>query len=156
MQLKDGYAAIHPHVLALVMTRGLSYVGQNGQAKQCVINDFDTDFIMSADRVMGSIIHHAQNPDADDTVTLDNVAYGIPVNAFLANRRRQGGRGLGGWVANKSKSKFSMKCGACGDPDHVWSTCKAPDVDVLRWTMAKRKHIVEKYAGHPPPYDTSE
>jgi hypothetical protein len=57
MQLKDGSTAIHPHVLALVMIRGLSNVGQYGQAKQCVINAFDTDFILSADIVMGSIIH---------------------------------------------------------------------------------------------------
>jgi hypothetical protein len=44
-----------------------------------------------------------------------------------------------------------MKCGECGDPNHVWSTCKAPNADVLRWTLAKRKQIAEKYAGHPPP-----
>jgi hypothetical protein len=44
-----------------------------------------------------------------------------------------------------------MKCGACGDQNHAWSTCKAPDVDVLRWTLAKRKQIAEKSAGHPPP-----
>jgi hypothetical protein len=56
LQLKDGSAAIHPHVLALVMIRGLSNVGQYGQAKQCVSNAFDTDCILSADRVMGSII----------------------------------------------------------------------------------------------------
>jgi hypothetical protein len=48
-----------------------------------------------------------------------------------------------------------MKCGACGDPNHVWSTCKAPDADVLRWTLAKRKQIAEKYAGHPHPLLTS-
>jgi hypothetical protein len=57
LQRKDGSAAIHTHVFALVMIRGLSNVGHYGQAKQCVINAFDTDFIMSADRVMGSIIH---------------------------------------------------------------------------------------------------
>jgi hypothetical protein len=102
LQLKDGSATIHPHVLALVMIRGLSNVGQYGQAKQCVINAFDTDFIMSSDRVMGSIIHQAQNLDADDTVTHDSAASGIPVNAFLADRERQGCRGLGGWAANKS------------------------------------------------------
>jgi hypothetical protein len=32
LQLKNGSAAIHPHVLALVMVRGLSNVGQYGQA----------------------------------------------------------------------------------------------------------------------------
>jgi hypothetical protein len=44
-----------------------------------------------------------------------------------------------------------MKCGACGDPNHVWSTCIALAADVLRWTLAKRKQIAEKYAGQPPP-----
>jgi hypothetical protein len=96
MKRKDGSAAIHPHVLAMVMIRGLSNVGQYGQAKVCVINAFDTDFIMSADRVMGSIIHKAQNLNADDTFTSDSAAYGHLVNAFLANRKRQGVRRLGG------------------------------------------------------------
>jgi hypothetical protein len=151
LKLKDGSAAIHPLVLALVMIRGLSNVGQYGQAKQCVINAFDTDFILSADRVMGSIIHQAHNLDADDIVKPDITATRSPINAFLADRKRQGGRALGGWDANKSKSKFAMKCGACGVSNHVWSTCNALDVDVFRWTMAKRKQIAEKYAGQPPP-----
>jgi hypothetical protein len=43
-----------------------------------------------------------------------------------------------------------MKCGACGDQNHARSTCKAPHIDVIRWTLAKRKHIAEKYAGQPP------
>jgi hypothetical protein len=54
-------------------------------------------------------------------------------------------------TADKEKSKFAMKCGACGDPNHVWSTSKAPDADVLRWTLAKPKQNAEKYAGQPPP-----
>jgi hypothetical protein len=66
--------------------RGLSNVGQYGQAKQCVINAFDTDFIMSAVRVMGSIFHQAQNLDAEDTFTSDIAASEHPVNAFLAHR----------------------------------------------------------------------
>jgi hypothetical protein len=96
LQPKDGSAAIHPHVLALVTIRGLSNVGQYGQAKQCVINAFDTDFIMSADRVMGSIIHRAQNLDGDFSVKSESDDPGHPVNAFLADRKRQGGRGIGG------------------------------------------------------------
>jgi hypothetical protein len=125
----------------MVMIRGLSNVGQYGQAKQCVINAFDTDFILSADRVMGSIIHQARNLDAEDIVTPDNAASRHPVNVFLADRKRQGGLGLGGWAANKrpDRSKFPMKCGACGDPKHVGSTCKALDADILRRTLAKRK-----------------
>jgi hypothetical protein len=119
LQLKDGSATIHPHVLALVMIRGLSNVGHYGQAKQCVINAFDTDFILSAGRVMSSIIHQAQNLDADVSVKPDIADVGLPVNAFLADRKRQGGRGIGGWTSDEKKSKFAMKCGACGDPNHV-------------------------------------
>jgi hypothetical protein len=69
-----------------------------------VINAFDTDFVLSTDKVMGSIIHKEQNMDADDIVTSDCVAYGHLVNAFLASRKRQGGRGLGGWTTDKKKS----------------------------------------------------
>jgi hypothetical protein len=139
LQLKDGYATIHPHVLAMAMIRGLSNVGQYGQAKQCVINAFDTDFILSADTVMGSILHQAQNLDAYVSNKTDTADSGTAVNAFLADRKRQGGRGIGGWTADKKKSKFSMKCGARGDPNRVSSTCQAQDADVLRWTLAKRK-----------------
>jgi hypothetical protein len=118
--------------------------------KQCVINAFDTDFILSADRVMGNIIHQVQNLDFDVFAKSDSADLGLTINAFLADRKRQGGRGIGGWTTDKKKSKFAMKCGACGDPYHVWSTCKAPDADVLHWTLAKRKQIAEKYAGQPP------
>jgi hypothetical protein len=96
LQLKDGSAAIHPRVLAMVMIRGMSNVWQYGQAKQCVNNAFDTDFILSADRVMRSIIHQAQNLNVDISAKPDSADLGISVNAFLADRKRQGGRGLGG------------------------------------------------------------
>jgi hypothetical protein len=75
------------------MIRGLSNAGQYGQAKKCVINALDTDLIISADRVMGSIIHQAQNIDAEDNVALDSATLGHHLNAFLTNRNRQGGRG---------------------------------------------------------------
>jgi hypothetical protein len=102
---------------------------------------------------MASIIHHAQNLDAEGSSPLASSKLALPVNAFLADHKRQGGCGAGPLIANKrpDMSKFPSKCGACGNPDHVWSTCKAPDADVLRWTLAKRKHIVGKYAGEPPP-----
>jgi hypothetical protein len=115
LQLKDGSAAIHPHVLALVMIRGLSNVGLYGKAKQCAINAFDTtDFIQTADRVKGSIIHQAQNLESEDIVALYSATCGHPLNAFLSDRKRQRGRGSGNWVANKrpDMTKFPMKCGA--------------------------------------------
>jgi hypothetical protein len=57
MQLKDGSPAILFHVHALVMIRGLSNVGRHVQAKQCVINAFDTDLILATHKVMGNNIH---------------------------------------------------------------------------------------------------
>jgi hypothetical protein len=85
---------------------------------------FDTNFIMSADRVMGSIIHQVWNLDAEEHVDSDGATFGHPINAFFADRKRQGGRGRGNWVENKrhDMTNFSMKCGACGDPNHVSST----------------------------------
>jgi hypothetical protein len=132
--VKDGSAVIYHHVFALVMIRGLSNVGEYGQAKQCVIYAFDTDFILSVDRVMGTIIHQPHDLDAEEHGVLDNAAFGHTINAFLADRKRQGDRRPCNWVANKrhDKTKFPTKCGPCGDLNHVRSTCKALDADVLR------------------------
>jgi 2-phospho-L-lactate transferase/gluconeogenesis factor (CofD/UPF0052 family) len=52
-----GSAAIHPHNLGLLMLRGISSTSPYyGQAKQCVIKAFDTDYMLSADEVMASIL----------------------------------------------------------------------------------------------------
>jgi hypothetical protein len=47
------------------MLRGISSSGPFGEAKQCVINAFDTYYLLSADEVMASILHMAQNMDED-------------------------------------------------------------------------------------------
>jgi hypothetical protein len=47
----DGSAVIHPHNLGLLMLRGISINGPHGQAKQCVINAFDTDYMLSVDQM---------------------------------------------------------------------------------------------------------
>jgi hypothetical protein len=65
-KMADGSAAIHPHNLGLLMMRGSSSNGPHGQSKQCVINAFDIDNMLSADEVMGSILHMAHNMDEDD------------------------------------------------------------------------------------------
>jgi hypothetical protein len=64
-QMVDGSVAIHPHNLGLLMLRGISSNGPHGQAKQCVMNAFDTDYLLSADEVMASILHLAHNMDDD-------------------------------------------------------------------------------------------
>jgi hypothetical protein len=53
----DGYAAIHPHTVGLLMLRGISNTGHFGQAKHCVINALDTNYLLSADEVMANILH---------------------------------------------------------------------------------------------------
>jgi hypothetical protein len=45
-QMVYGSAAIHPHNLGLLMLRDISSSGPHGQAKQCVINAFDTDYLL--------------------------------------------------------------------------------------------------------------
>jgi hypothetical protein len=68
-----------------------------------------------------------------------------PISAFVAtgrgsnNGRRhnprgpRGGRGL------------PNKCSTCGSLDHILSSCIVPDDALLKWTLAKRKMIVQKY-----------
>jgi hypothetical protein len=43
-QMIDGSAVIHPHNLGLLILRGISSSCLYGQAKQCAINAFDTDY----------------------------------------------------------------------------------------------------------------
>jgi hypothetical protein len=64
-EMIDGSAAIHPHNMGLLMLRGISSTGQFGQAKQCVINAFDTNYLLSADEVMTNILHMAHNMDEE-------------------------------------------------------------------------------------------
>jgi hypothetical protein len=64
-QMIDGSAAIHPHNFGLLMLRGISTSSQYGHAKKCAINAFDTDYLLSADEVMASIMHLAQNMEEE-------------------------------------------------------------------------------------------
>jgi hypothetical protein len=48
-EMIDGFAAIHPHNMGLLMLRGISNTDQFGQAKHCVSNGFDTKYLISAD-----------------------------------------------------------------------------------------------------------
>jgi hypothetical protein len=65
-QIVDGSAAIHPHNLGLLMLRCSSSTGPFGQAKLCVINTFDTYYMLSADEVMANILQLTHNMDEDD------------------------------------------------------------------------------------------
>jgi hypothetical protein len=63
------------------------------------------------------------------------VVDGLGLNSRRAHAPRgtRGGRGL------------PNKCSACGSLNHIMSSCKASDDALLRWTLAKRKMIVQKY-----------
>jgi hypothetical protein len=109
-----------------------------------VIIAFDTNYLLSADEVMASILHMALNMDenagAPSMPASDTSPH--PIFAFIAAscgshsgrshnpRGPRGGRGL------------PNKCSACGCLDHITSSCTAPYDALLRWTMAKRKMIV--------------
>jgi hypothetical protein len=67
-----------------------------------------------------------------------------PISAFVtAGRGFHSGRGhpprgpCGG-------RGLPNKCSACGNLDHIMS-CNAPHDALLRWTLAKRKMIIQKY-----------
>jgi hypothetical protein len=129
------------------MLRGLSGSGPFGQVKQCVINAFDTDCLMSADEVMANILHLAQNTDeitgarsmpASDTSPPPISAFVTAGRGSHSGRRHnprgsRGGRGL------------PNKCSACGSLDHIMSSRTTPDDALLRRTLAKRKMTVHKY-----------
>jgi hypothetical protein len=145
----DGSAAIHPHNLCLLMLRGISSTGPFGQAKQCVINAFDPDYMLSVDEVMANILHMAHNMDEEDAPGATAPDTSLPSSsAFVAAGRGshngrghpprgpRGGRGL------------PNKCTACGSLDHIFSSCTAPDDALIWWTIAKRKMITHKYGTH--------
>jgi hypothetical protein len=140
-QLVDGSAAIQPHNLGLLMLRGISSSGPHGQAKQCVINAFDTDYLMSADEVMASILHLAHNMDDDPAP--DTPAPAIsppPISAFVAaGRGSHSGRGP---PHRNPRGHRPNKCGVCGSLHHLMSACTATDDAILKWNLAKRKMAV--------------
>jgi hypothetical protein len=142
----DGSATIHPHNLGLLMLRGISSTGPFGQAKQCVINGFDTDYMLSADEVMASIFHLAHNMNEDDAPGGTPPDTSLPpIFAFVAAGR--GSHGSRGHPPRGSRGGRGLpnKSSACGIMDHILSSCTSPDDALLRWTLAKRKMIIHKY-----------
>jgi hypothetical protein len=142
----DGSAAIHPHNLGLLMLCGISSTSPHGHAKQCAINAFDTDYLLSVDDVMANIPHLAHNMEEDDAP--DATAPHIsppPISVFVVvDRGSHSGRGYPPRGPRGGRG-LPTKCSACGSPDYIVSSCTAPDDALLRWTLAKRKMIVQKY-----------
>jgi hypothetical protein len=102
---------------------------------------------LCADEVMAIILHLAHNMDEEASpqgVPAPDTSP-PPISAFVAAGRGshsgrghtprgpRGGRGL------------PNKCSACGSLDHILSSCNAPYDALPRWTLAKRKMIIQKY-----------
>jgi hypothetical protein len=112
-----------------------------------VINAFDTDYLMSADEMMANILHLAQNIDENAGAPSMPVPDTSPphIHAFVAAcRGSHSGRGHNP-RGSRGGHGLPNKCSACGSLDHILSSCTAPDDALRRWTLAKRKMIVQKY-----------
>jgi hypothetical protein len=143
----DDSAAIYPHNLGHLILRGISSKGPFGQAKQCVVNAFDTNYLLSAYEVMANILHLAQNMDDDtpDQAQPPKAGPAPPISPFVATGRgshsgrgqhprgTRGGRGL------------PNKCSACGSLGHNLSSCTASNDAPLKWPMAERKMIIQTH-----------
>jgi hypothetical protein len=142
----DGSAAIHPQNLGLLMLRGISSNGPHGHATHCIINAFDTYYMLSVDEVMASILHLADNMDEDDApdTTAPNISPPLMSAFVAAGRGSHSGRGHPPRGARGSRG-LPNKCSACGSLDHILSSCSAPGDPLLRWTIAKRKMVIQKY-----------
>jgi hypothetical protein len=124
----------------------ISSNGPHGEAKHCVINAFDADYMLSVDEVMASILHLAHNMDEDDApdTPTPNVSP-PPISAFVVvGRGSHGGRGHPPRGPRGGRG-LPSKCKACGSMDHILSSCTARDDALMRWTIAKRKMIIQKY-----------
>jgi hypothetical protein len=145
-QVIDGSAAIHPHNLGLLMLRGIFSTGPFGLSKQCVINAFDTDYVLSADKVMSNILHLTQNMDEETNtpgMTAPDTSPPLISTFVVASRDSNNGRGHNPRGPRGGRGLLN-KCSACGSLDHIMSSCTAPDDALLKWTLAKREMIVQK------------
>jgi hypothetical protein len=107
-EMIDASCAIHPHHLGLFMQRGILSTRPFGHAKQCVINAFDTNCLLSADEVMASILFVTPHMDEElpDSYLTAPVGPASLISSFVAvgrgsqsgrghnNRGRRGGRGM--------------------------------------------------------------
>jgi hypothetical protein len=133
------------------MLRGISSNGPFGHAKQCVINAFDTNYLMSADEVMANILHLAHNMDEEVTAPgmLPPDTSAPPISAFVVVGRGSNiGRGHNSRGTRGSRGLHSRglpnMCSARGSLNHIMFSSTALDDALLKWTLAKRKMIVKK------------
>jgi hypothetical protein len=149
-EMIDGSATTHPHHMGLLMLRGISTNGPFVHAKKCVINAFDTNYLVYADEVMATLLRLAQFieeelPGADSSV---RGRPDSPISAFVDDGRgSHGGRGT---FNRESRGGRGMpnKCSGCASFDHILSSCTTSVDALMKWKLAKRKLIVQKYGTH--------
>jgi hypothetical protein len=143
----DGPAAIHPHHTGLLLLRGIINICHFGLAKPCVINAFDTNYMLSTDEVMANILYMAHNMEEElrgfDLLALAGHAPFI-FATVAATRGPHGGCGHNGRGGCGSRG-VPNKCSTFGSLAHILSSCTASDDALLKWALAKRKKIVQKY-----------
>ena len=106
---------------------------------------FDTNYLLSADDMMINILHLAQNME-EELPGPNMVAPPIPASpifAFVAAGR--GSRGERGHPTHGGRGGLGLpnKCGACGSPDHIMSSCMASDEAMFKWTVAKQRKMAK-------------
>jgi hypothetical protein len=120
---------IHPHHLRRLMLRGISCTCQLALAKQCVINAFDTNYLLLASDLTANILHLTQNMETELPVTdlLPPIVTAPPIAAFMAaGRGSHGGRGHPNRGGRGGRG-LPNKCNACGSLDHILSSCTTFD-----------------------------
>jgi hypothetical protein len=129
------------------MLRGISSNGPFRHVKQCIINAFDTNYLLSAKVVLANRLHVAQNMDDDlsDATLTPHDGPAPPIYAFVAaGRNSHGGRGHN-TRGGRGGRGLPNKCSACGSLNHIMSSCIASADALLKWTLAKRKMIIQTY-----------
>jgi hypothetical protein len=135
-EMIDGFAAIHPHNMGLLMLRGISNTGHFGHTKPCVIKAFDTYYLLSADEVMAILLHLSQNMDEELPAPALPASDGPdpPIFAFVApSRGSTSGRGNNPRGTHGGRG-LTNKCSACGT-NHIMSSCTTSD-DALLMTRS--------------------
>jgi hypothetical protein len=123
-EMIDASDAIHPHNLGLMMLRSISVTGHFGQAKQCVVIAFDTNYLMPADEMMANILHLAQNTDEEllDSTLAAPDGPAPPICAFVAvGRGSHNGRGHNN-RGGRGDRGMCNRCNAYGNLNHILSS----------------------------------
>jgi hypothetical protein len=82
--------------------------------------------------------------DLHDSTVTAHATLAPPISSFVApGRKSHGGRGHN-TSSGRGGRNLPHKCSACGSLSHIMSSCTTSDDALLKWTLAKRKMIIQK------------